>query len=294
MVKKKDSKKKSVKKLKLSKLKAEKIEDVPDTMKIATEQDIVLDFGTKVYKKFDKMIKSVVLFGSSVKRSARAESDIDVIIIIDDVAIEWDQELIGWYRDELGDIIKTNPYKKSLHVNTVKLSTWWQDLIRGDPIVINILRYGTPVIDFGGFFTPLQVLLKEGKIKSTPEAIYTLLQRAPNHMGRTRVALLGAIDGLYWAMVDSAHAALIAANVQPPSPEHIPETLTEAFVSKKMLGSNFVNDYAELHALAKEIVYGKKVQVSGAEIDSWIVKTDKFIGVMAELVDKLIDQIKRS
>ena len=44
------------------------------------------------------------------------KSDIDIIIIIDDASIKWDMELIAWYRQELGKIIQTNPYKKSLHI----------------------------------------------------------------------------------------------------------------------------------------------------------------------------------
>ncbi len=276
-----------VKKRKSPKKKS-KVRTVPETMKIVAEQDIALDFGTKIYKEFDKMIKSIVLFGSSAKKTATPDSDIDIIVILDDVSIKWDEELIAWYREELGKIIQANPYRKSLHVNSVKLSTWWDDLIKGDPIIVNILRYGNAIIDFGGFFSPLKVLLKQGKIKSTPEAIYTLLQRAPNHMGRTKLALLSAVDGLYWACVDSAHAALIAAKVTPPSPEHIPDILTEIFVKQKLLDKKHVQHYTKLHASAKEIVYGKRVQVSGEEIDSWILKTDEFIGVMAELVDEII------
>ena len=266
-----------------------KVNTAPETMKIVAEQDIALDFGTKIYKEFDKMIKSVILFGSSAKKTSTPDSDIDIIVILDDVAIQWDEELIAWYREELGKIIQANPYRKSLHINSVKLSTWWADLIKGDPIIVNILRYGNSIIDFGGFFTPLKVLLKQGKIKSTPEAIYTLLQRAPNHMGRTKMSLLSAVDGLYWACVDSAHAALIAAKITPPSPEHIPEILTESFVNQKLLDKKHVQHYQELHASAKEIAYGKRVQVRGEEIDDWILKTDDFIGVMAELVDQLIE-----
>jgi len=276
MVKQKDSKKGKSKK--------------PETFQLTTERDIAMDFAVKVYKKFNEMVKSIVLFGSSAKKLSTSTSDIDIILIIDDVSIKWDQELVVWYRDNLGDIIKANPYKRSLHINTVKLSTWWSDLIRGDPIIVNILRYGDPLIDTGGFFTPLQVLLKQGKIKSTPESIYTLLQRAPTHLSRTRGSLLSAIDGLYWAMVDSAHAALIAAKISPPSPEHISEILYENFVKTKLIKSDYVDDYRNLHLIAKDIVHGKRIQVSGKEIDEWIIKTDNFVRQMAELVDKLIEK----
>lgn len=261
-----------------------------DTLKITSERDIALDFASKVYKEFDKIIKSVVLFGSSAKKISTPDSDIDIIIIIDDVSIRWDQELIAWYREELGGLIRGNPYKKSLHINTVKLSTWWGDLTRGDPVIVNILRYGEPLIDFGGFFTPLKVLLQEGKIRSTPESIYTLLQRAPVHMARARAGLLSVVDGLYWACVDSAHAALIAAKIMPPSPEHISEILKEEFVDKKMLKQKYADYYLQIHQIAKEIIHGKKIEIKGRDVDELTAITDEFVGEMARIVDELVEK----
>jgi predicted nucleotidyltransferase/uncharacterized protein (UPF0332 family) len=262
-------------------------ENSQDTLKIISERDIAVDFATKTYKKFNEMIKSIVLFGSSAKKTATSSSDIDIIIVIDDVSIKWDLELVAWYREELGKIVKSNPYRKELHINTVKLSTWWEDLNRGDPVVLNVIRFGDPLIDFGGFFTPLKVLLQQGKIKSTPEAVYTLLQRAPTHMARTRASMLAAIDGLYWAMVDSAHALIIAMNMQPPSPEHIPEILKSQFVDTKVIKMKYVEWYRDLHFLAKDIVHGKTIGVSGKDIDLWIERVDEFVRVMAELIDEL-------
>lgn len=267
-------------------------EKVQPTLMIAGERNIASDFATKVYDKFGQMIKSIVLFGSSAKKIAVPSSDIDIIIIIDDVSIKWDQELIAWYREELGKLIKNNPYAKALHINTVKLSTWWDDLMRGDPVVINVLRYGDALIDIGGFFNPLRILLKEGKIKSTPESIYTLLQRAPRHMARAKQAMLAVVDGLYWTMVDSAHSALISAEILPSSPENIPETLTENFVKKKMLNKKFVEYYIEIHSVAKRIVHGELTSVKGKDLDDWFEKTDSFLDEMARLVDKLIDEKK--
>lgn len=262
----------------------------PRTLNLTKETDIAMDFATKVYENFDKTIKSIILFGSSAKQIATKDSDIDIIIIIDDVSIKWDTELIAWYREELGKLIQLNPYKKSLHVNTVKLSTWWEDVKKGDPIVINILRYGQPLIDYGGFFSPLKVLLQQGKIKSTPEAVYTLLQRAPNHMARARVSLLGVVDGLYWACVDSAHAAIISANLDPVSPEHIGDILYSEFVDKKLLNKNIAKFYNEIHSLQKQIIHGKPTDLRGNQIDELIESTDEFLDKMAELVDKLIDK----
>ena len=260
------------------------------TFKLKDEHDVAMDFAMKAYKKFNKMIKSVVLFGSIVKKTFTAGSDIDIIIIIDDAAIKWDQELVAWYREELGRLMSQNPYGKDIHINTIKLTTWWEDLMRGDPVVLNVLRYGEALIDFGGFFEPLKMLLIDGKIRATPEAIYSALQRAPVHYARSKISELNAIEGLYWAMVDSSHAALIAANVMPPSPEHVPVNLIENFVNKGMLKRVYVDWYRGVFELHKSIAHGTITDLKGVEIDLWQSRTDEFMKVMAQLVEKLVDK----
>lgn len=258
------------------------------TLKLMTEHDIAMDFAAKAYKYFDKMIKSIVLFGSTTKQTREKGSDIDIIIIVDDASIQFDQELIAWYREELGKLIQSNPYKKDLHINTVKLTTWWNDLLKGDPIVVNIIRYGEAMIDFGGFFNPLKILLEQGKIKPTPEAIYTALQRAPQHLARSKQAELSSIEGIYWSMVDSAHALLIAGKLMPPSPEHIPVMLQENFVEKKMLDRKLVDDYKGIYVLHKKIAHGDISDIKGVDIDLWQDKAENFIRTMAQLVYKIV------
>jgi predicted nucleotidyltransferase/uncharacterized protein (UPF0332 family) len=283
------SKKDHKKKIPATKKKSRIIEKkLPKTLHLKIESDIAMDFATKIYKKFDKIIKSVILFGSAAKQTAVTGSDIDIILIIDDVSIRWDRELIAWYREELDKTIKSSPYSRNLHITTVKLSTWWEDLMKGDPVVINVLRYGKAMLDFAGFFNPLKFLLIEGKIKSTPEAVHNCLQRAPQHLLRSKAAELNSIEGLYWAMVDSAQAALIAANVLPPSPEHISENLTNIFVNKGELKSKYVLWYKDLLTLHKKIAHGEITDLKGIVIDTWQERTNEFLKVMAELVNKII------
>ncbi len=276
-------------KQKVLKLKIPKIPKNVPTLQLKKESDIAMDFATKAYQRFDKLIKSVVLFGSTAKQTTVTGSDIDIIILLDDVAINWDEELIAWYREELEKIIKANPYQMALHVNTVKLSTWWEDLMRGDPVVLNVLRYGEAMIDMAGFFNPLKSLLLKGKIRSTPEAIYSALQRAPVHIVRSKISVLNSIEGLYWAMVDSAHAALIAANVPPASPEHIAIDLKTTFVDEKKLNMKYVVWYRDLLVLHKKIDHGEIKELRGIEIDAWQDRAEEFLDVMAQIVKSLIE-----
>ena len=259
------------------------------TLELKTEQEIARDFAVKVYKKFDKIIKTIVLFGSIIKGDKVLGSDIDIIILLDDASIKWDQELIAWYREELEKIIQSNPYKSNLHINTIKLSLWWQDLMRGDPLILNILRDGEAMIDAGGFFNPLKALLIEGKIKATPEAIYACLQRAPTHIARSKAAALSSIEGLFWSMVDSSHAALIAADVRPASPEHISRELRDTFVNLGKLKPKYLEWFKELLILHKDINHGKMRDLKGIEIDTWQQRAEEFLNVMAKLVRDLIE-----
>lgn len=254
-----------------------------------TNYDIAYDFATKAYKQFRELVKSIVLFGSVAKEQAVAGSDIDLIIIVDDCAISWDQELIAWYRQELENLLLKQNYKKELHINTVTLSAFWEELKAGEPVVINIVRYGQALIDFGGFFDPIKVLLAKGRIRPTPESVFVTLRRAPVHIARARLNVVSSIENLYWALVDSAHSALMAANYVPPSPEHIAEMLTEAFVNTKKLDKKYVDYYNSFYTLTHSILHGEKKFVKGAEIDLHIEKVLDFEAKMREITTKLLE-----
>jgi predicted nucleotidyltransferase len=255
-------------------------------LKLAKDSDIAMDFATKVYKKMDKIIKSIILFGSSAKGNSYPKSDIDIMIILDDATIQWDEELVAWYREELAKIVKSNPYPKSLHVNTVRLTTWWSELIRGEPAVLNVIRWGVPLIDFGGFFSPLKSLMIQGKLKGSPEMIFITLGRAPAHMARAKSAIFSAMEALYWAFVDSSHAALIAAKQSPPSPEHITSLMRDALVSRNLLDKKYLEWYKDIYITTHRLLRGESLDISGKDVQMWRERADEYIRAMAIVVKK--------
>jgi uncharacterized protein (UPF0332 family)/predicted nucleotidyltransferase len=254
------------------------------------EREVAMNFAERVHKKFDRLVKASILFGSQVTEGATASSDIDIILIVDDAAFEWDLEMVSWYREELGKLISTHKYEKDLHINTVRLTTWWEDLLHGDPVVINILRYGEALLDHGGFFNPIKGLLLKGKIRSTPEAVHAALRRAPAHIIRSKNAEMAAIEGAYWAMVDSSQAALMTAGKIPPSPEHIPEMLKKEFVDKGMLKMNYVKSMAELYNVHKAIERGQVNDIGGKEVDEWQEIAEKMLIEMSKIIDVLLER----
>jgi len=289
---KKVSPKRNISKKKPSKNKKKNYKNNP-TLNLKTDQEIATDFAVKAYKKFDKIIKSVILFGSVEKGDTTLGSDIDIILLIDDVSLNWDQKLIKWYREELDKILQVNPYSAKLHINTIKLSTWWEDLMRGDPVVLNIIRSGFPILDYAGFIEPLKFLLLQGKIKGTPEAIYQCLQRSPIHLSRSKAAELTAIDGIYWSMVDAAHGALIAAGYFPPSPEHVMVDLKEAFVDRGILKMKYVDWYRDVYSLHKKIDHREISVLKGVEVDVWQERAEDFLKEMVSIVEKIVSSKKK-
>ena len=243
------------------------------------------DFAGKVYKKFGPLVLSIVVFGSVTKREAKPESDIDIIVIIDNVSQLWDEEVIAYYREELFNITKSHPVRDRLHVNTLTLSNFWDNVKVGDPAIINMLRYGVALVDLG-FFEPLKYLLLLGRISPTPEAVYVTMNKVPWHLLRARVKALSAIEDLYWAMVDSSQAALMMVGHIPPSPEHIPELLQDTFVSKNKLKSVYVNWYKELYSFYHDIKNHKISSISGEDYNKWYKRTTEFTKVLEAIARK--------
>lgn len=258
------------------------------TLRIKSRRDISMDFAEKIVKKFDTLVKAVILFGSTAKSKAGPGSDIDIIIIVDDATIKFDEKFTMWYREELSKIISDNPYKSDLHINTIKVTTWWEDLIKSDPVVVNIIRYGEPLLDVGGFFLPLKALLHEGKIRPTPESIYNILNRVPGHIVRSRMSEMNAVEGCYWAYVECSQALLMAINVVPPSPEHVPELLDQHFIKKGFLKKNILKDYSEIYQLHKDVVYGKIKNIDGKALDIYQDKSEEFFKVTVKLLNEIL------
>ena len=97
------------------------------------------------------------------------------------------------------------------------------------------------------------------------------------------------MEGAYWAMVDSAQAALMTAGKLPPSPEHIPEMLYKTFVEQGMLKANYVKAMKELSELHKGIMHGQVTNIKGQEIDEWQGSAEDFLKEMTRIIDMFLE-----
>lgn len=256
-----------------------------DTSKNYAEQDLdtARKFSERLYKEFGEFVKAIVLFGSAAKKEKKA-SDIDLLVILDDVRVNMNEELTQTYRIILQKVVSdTEPER--LHIQTMKFTSFWEYVRAGDPVAINILRYGLALIDTN-FFDPLQALLDQGRIRPSEEAIATYFAMAPASMHRAKQHLLSAGVDLYWATIDSAHAVLMYNGNIPPSPDHVAEIMEKTLVKDKRISKKSVDTMRDMYNLFKDITHRKRLELTGKEYDAYKIRVQDFVKEMDEIVKK--------
>ena len=121
--------------------------------------DYAYRFASEITKEVGKFVKGVVLFGSHARKKQPAH-DIDILVILDDISIFLTKEFVQTYRIVVQNLVAQ--ISKRLHITTFKYTSFWEFVRNGDPIALNILRDGVPIVD-REFFRPLQLLLLQGR-----------------------------------------------------------------------------------------------------------------------------------
>jgi len=247
-----------------------------------TSIDIAYTFSKKVYKEFENFIKAIVIFGSAARKKKNT-NDIDILIIIDDISFVLTKELVQAYRIIVEKIVFETSTK--LHITTLKFTNFWEYVRAGDPVAVNILRDGYALIDTG-FFDPLQALLYQGRIRPSPESVWSYFSRAPETIANSKWHLLQGTIDLYWAVIDSAHAALMKANEVPPSPEHAADIMEEKLVKPGLINKKYPVIMRRFYELMKMITARDIKEISGEQYTEYLKESEEFVEAMQEFIKK--------
>ncbi len=243
---------------------------------------LAYEFSKRIYDEFGNFLKAIILFGS-VARNKQKTGDIDLLVIIDDVTTELSPEIVQTYRIIVEKTVAGTSTK--LHVTSLKLSTFWEYVRSGDPVGINILREGVALLDTG-FFDPLHALLVRGRIRPSPESVWTYFTRAPKTIHNSRWHILQAALDLYWAVIDSAHAALMKLGETPPSPDHVADLLEQRLVRTGLLEGRYADIMRMFYLLQKQILYRDVKELSGAQYDKLLKDAQDFVAQMERFILK--------
>ncbi len=244
--------------------------------------DIAFAFAKALDKEFGDFLKAVVLYGSCTTHPGALHGDIDVLVVIDDVGRVITPEVTEAYRL----IVHKHSTKISplLHINTLKLSTYWDYARQGDPVIVNMLRDGVIMVD-KGIFAPLQMLLDSGRIRPTKEAIYTYYGRTGTSLRAAQQHILAACTDLYWAAMNAAHAALMTVGEMPTSPERVADLLNSILVKRKLLDVKYVRVMREIYHLQKAIDHREIVEVTGDQYKIYWKETLELVEALKTIVE---------
>jgi len=173
---------------------------------------------------------------------------------------------------------------KRLHITTFKYSSFWEYVRNGDPLAINILRDGVPIVD-REFFRPLQLLLYQGRIRPSKEAVWNYYYKSNQNMQGSKYKMISAVMDLYWAVIDASHSALMRLNEIPPSPNHVHEMIAEKLIKTNLIEKKYSNTAKRFFDLSKKIEYREIKEIKGSDYDKYYKEADAYIQRMKKFIE---------
>ena len=246
----------------------------------------VKEFAKQVLKKYGKAIKCIVMMGSVAREEFKPKSDIDVFVVIDDTAKKITPEV----HDKIDDDIETIARKISKAISvqpSYTLTEFWDYARVCHPIIYNFIKEGIPIYDTG-FFMPIKRLLKMGRIPSTREAIENYMEGAPKKLMRAKtVKLLMLAEDCYYAMLNTTQAVLMFMGLAPPVPSKAYDDVKKFLVEPGILEQKYADWLKEIIEIRKKIEHKELMEVSGAFVDQWIERAEKYVEKMFSLLNAL-------
>lgn len=246
------------------------------------DMDYAYRFSAELTKEVGQFVKGVILFGSNARKKQPAH-DVDILVILDDITVYMSKEFVQTYRIIVQNIVAK--ISKRLHVTTFKYSSFWEFVRNGDPIAINILRDGVPIVD-REFFRPLQLLLYQGRIRPSKESVWTYYYKSAKNLNGSKFRMISAVMDLYWAVIDASHAALMRLNEIPPSPNHVAEMVENKLIKTGLIDKKYSKTMRHFYDLSKKIEYREIKEISGKEYDRLFKEADEYISRFRQFIEE--------
>ena len=244
------------------------------------------EFSDKLVEKLGDKVKVVAVWGSVAKGEHGHDSDIDTLVVLDDTKLERDvpDDAKQKIRKKVTQLAKDTDERITIQYFPF-LTDFWDSLRKGEPLAIEAVRNGEPIYDTG-IFMPAKRLLQRGRISGTQESVRKRLKTGAAGYKKAEQQLKSSTPHkLEQAMASAGQAPIMLAGKQPPAKENVPDVLEDMFVDD-MLEQEYVEMAREIYEFGDK---GEKnaEEVTGAEVDEHLEKTDKFIRRMHELVSQM-------
>jgi predicted nucleotidyltransferase len=240
----------------------------------------VVKFTNIARERYGNVIKSVLIFGSAAKGTMVKGSDADVWVVLDDTATKSTADL---------NKINTHLYLiahelKDLHIQTTKLTEFWQWMKLGSPELVNFLRYSLPIYDTG-FIKPVKRMLEMGLISPSEETIKLKARASRARLKKIRLDLKSMVFELRYIALDICQAVIMHHYKKQPDAKAVPKFLKQ-LVKDKKLEASYVKKFENLNKLWKDIDHGRVKSVDSKYLDQAITLADDILKRMNKLLPK--------
>jgi predicted nucleotidyltransferase/uncharacterized protein (UPF0332 family) len=246
----------------------------------------VKKFSKEVLEKYGKYVKCIVMMGSVARDEFKPKSDVDVFVVIDDTATKITPEIHDQIDEDIEKIAEK--ISKTISVQpTYTLTEFWDYARVCHPIIYNFIKEGVAVYDTG-FFAPIKRLLEMGRIPATREAIESYMEGADKKLMRAKtVKLLMLAEDCYYAMLNTSQAVLMFMGLAPPVPNKAYADVKKFLVEPGILEQEYADWLKEIIDIRKKIEHKELLDVSGAFVDEWITRAEKYVNKMFSLLGAL-------
>ena len=243
-------------------------------------------FKEEVVKRFGKVVKSVIIFGSFVRGDFHEKSDIDLLVVIDDTTARFSPEMKDSFDEKLYEIGKK--ISEDINVQPAWTLTEFWDMARmGHPLLYTIVRDGWALYDTG-FFIPTRKLLEAGKIQGTLEAVELFMEGAPKKIQRVEMAKLYMIaEDLYYALLNSSQAVLMYMGIPCPAPKNTIKAVEDHLVKTKILKRAYLTSLKRVVEFRKSVEHKQTKDVTGVELDKFITEAKDYVSQMEGILAAL-------
>lgn len=248
---------------------------------------IVKKFSKKLLDKYGKYVKSIIVWGSTARDEFKHESDIDLIVLIDDTRKDFNKNKKG----EIENFVKKTA--KDIHEKLSPQPPWtvtkFMKMVQDfAPLAYALLKDGVPVYDTGFFMTNKR-LLRMGQIKATPEAAERRMRRVPKRLLKAKQVKMWLVaEDVYYAMIGAEEAVLMYLGRGPPDPIKAADACREYLVKPGLLEEKYVKYLAEVVKFRKKVEHRDIKEIKGEEIDKFIEKGEEFVKRFKKLLRELI------
>ena len=240
----------------------------------------VVKFTNVIRQQYGDVVKSVLIFGSAAKNTMKKSSDVDVWVVLDDTATKSTSDF-----ERVSMNIQLVAHElKDLHVQTTKLTEFWQWMKMGSPELVNFLRYSLPVYDTG-FIKPVKKMLEMGLLPPSEETIKLKSKAASVRMKKIEMDIKALVFELRYASLDVCQAVAMHYYNEQPDAKAVPDFL-KRLVKEKKLEKSYVSKFKKLNKLWKDIDHKKIKNIDGKYLDDALTLSKDIVSRMNEMLPK--------